>query len=290
MKTIRKIEKSSAHCFARLRVAAYCRVSTNQYEQLESLETQRSHYDEYIRAHKDWELVNVYYDEGISGTRADTRPGLQRLIADCRLRRIDMVLTKSISRFARNTADCLALVRELISLNIPIHFEKEGIDTSAMESELLLSVMSSLAESESRSISENTKWSFGKQFRNGTFKVRTPPYGYRRVDGGLQIDLEEAQIVKRIFREALSGKGASVIASSLNRDGIISRQRKGWSTVPFSAFSGTRFIPGMPSTRRPSRMMSTEGTGTQKANMHSSWQRSIMTPLSPGRTLPPSIL
>lgn len=86
MKTIRKIEKSSAHCFARLRVAAYCRVSTNQYEQLESLETQRSHYDEYIRAHKDWELVNVYYDEGISSTRADTRPGLQRLIADCRLR------------------------------------------------------------------------------------------------------------------------------------------------------------------------------------------------------------
>nr|WP_245539432.1 recombinase family protein [Succinimonas amylolytica] len=195
---------------------------------MESLETQRSHYDEYIRAHKDWELVNVYYDEGISGTRADTRPGLQRLMADCRLRRIDMVLTKSISRFARNTADCLALVRELISLNIPIHFEKEGIDTSAMESELLLSVMSSLAESESRSISENTKWSFGKQFRNGTFKVRTPPYGYRRVDGDLQIDPEEAQIVKRIFREAVSGKGASVIASGLNRDGIMSRQRKGW--------------------------------------------------------------
>lgn len=229
MKTIRKIEKSgSSHCFARLRVAAYCRVSTAQYEQLESLETQRAHYDDYIRAHKDWELVNVYYDEGISGTRADTRPGLQRLMADCRLRRIDMVLTKSISRFARNTADCLALVRELISLNIPIHFEKEGIDTSAMESELLLSVMSSLAESESRSISENTKWSFGRQFRNGTFKVRTPPYGYRRENGRLQIEPEEAQIVKRIFREALSGKGASVIASGLNRDGIMSRQRKGW--------------------------------------------------------------
>ena len=88
--------------------------------------------------------MNVYYDEGISGTRADTRPELQRLMTDCRLRRIDMVLTKSISRFARNTADCcLALVRELISLNIPIHFEKDGIDTSAMESELLLSVMSS---------------------------------------------------------------------------------------------------------------------------------------------------
>ena len=228
MKTIRKIEKSSSHCFARLRVAAYCRVSTDQYEQLESLETQRSHYDEYIRAHKDWELVNVYYDEGISGTRADTRPGLQRLMADCRLRRINMVLTKSISRFARNTADCLALVRELISLNIPIHFEKEGIDTSAMESELLLSVMSSLAESESRSISENTKWSFGRQFRNGTFKVLPPPYGYRRENGRLQIEPEEAQIVKPIFREALSGKGASVIAFGLNRDGIMSRQRKGW--------------------------------------------------------------
>ena len=100
-------------------MAAYCRVSTDQYEQLESLETQRSHYDEYIRAHKDWELVNVYYDEGISGTRADTRPGLQRLMADCRLRRIDMVLTKSISRFARNTLDCLKHIRALKAQNIP---------------------------------------------------------------------------------------------------------------------------------------------------------------------------
>ena len=290
MKTIRKIEKGSSHCFARLRVAAYCRVSTDQYEQLESLETQRSHYDDYIRAHKDWELVNVYYDEGISGTRADTRPGLQRLMADCRLRRIDMVLTKSISRFARNTADCLALVRELISLNIPIHFEKEGIDTSAMESELLLSVMSFLTESESRSISENTKWSFGKQFRNGTFKVRTPPCGYRRVDGGLQIDHEEAQIVKRIFREALSGKGASVIASVLTVTALCQDSEKAGSTVPFSAFSGTRFIPGMHFTRRPSLMMSTDGTGTQKANILSSWQRSIMMPLSPGRTSPQWIL
>jgi DNA invertase Pin-like site-specific DNA recombinase len=108
------------------------------------------------------------------------------------------------------------------------YYDIYSIDTSAMESELLLSVMSSLAESESRSISENTKWSFGRQFRNGTFKVRTPPYGYRRVNAALQIDPEEAQIVKRIFREALSGKGASVIASGLNRDGIISRQRKGW--------------------------------------------------------------
>ena len=97
-------------------------------EQLESLETQRSHYDEYIRAHKDWELVNVYYDEGISGTRADTRPGLQRLMADCRLRRIDMVLTKSISRFARNTLDCLKHIRALKAQNIPVYFEKESIN------------------------------------------------------------------------------------------------------------------------------------------------------------------
>ena len=231
MKTIRTIEKGSAPRLARLRVAAYCRVSTDQYEQLESLETQRSHYDEYIRAHKNWELVNVYYDEGISGTRADTRPGLQRLMADCRLRRIDMVLTKSISRFARNTADCLALVRELISLNIPIHFEKEGINTSAMESELLLSVMSSLAENESRSISENIKWSVGRRFRNGTYKVSTPPYGYRRENGDLQIEPEEAQIVKRIFREALSGKGAYAIASGLNRDGIMTRRGKSWASV-----------------------------------------------------------
>ena len=122
-------------------MAAYCRVSTDQYEQLESLETQRSHYDEYIRAHKDWELVNVYYDEGISGTRADTRPGLQRLMADCRLRRIDMVLTKSISRFARNTLDCLKHIRALKAQNIPVYFEKESINTLDAKGEIFLTIM-----------------------------------------------------------------------------------------------------------------------------------------------------
>ena len=119
MKTIRKIEKGSSHCFARLRVAAYCRVSTDQYEQLESLETQRSHYDEYIRAHKDWELVNLYYDAGISGTRADTRPGLQRLMADCRRRRIDMVLTKSISRLQETPQTVLPWCGSLYRLTFP---------------------------------------------------------------------------------------------------------------------------------------------------------------------------
>ncbi len=145
MKTIRKIEKGSAPRLARLRVAAYCRVSTDQYEQMESLETQRSHYDEYIRAHKNWELVNVYYDDGISGTNTKNRPEFNRMMDDCGAGRIDMIITKSISRFARNTLDCLKHIRALKAQNIPVYFEKESINTLDAKGEVLLTIMASLA-------------------------------------------------------------------------------------------------------------------------------------------------
>ena len=222
MKTIRKIEKSSSHSFARLRVAAYCRVSTDQYEQLESLETQRSHYDEYIRAHKDWELVNVYYDEGISGTRADTRPGLQRLMADCRLRRIDMVLTKSISRFARNTLDCLKHIRALKAQNIPVYFEKESINTLDAKGEVLLTIMVSLAQQESQSLSQNVKLGLQYRYQQGKVQVNHSRFlGYTKdAEGNLIIDPEQAEIVKRIYREYLEGYSMDRIKAGLERDGI----------------------------------------------------------------------
>ena len=203
-------------------MAAYCRVSTDQYEQLESLETQRSHYDEYIRAHKDWELVNVYYDEGISGTRADTRPGLQRLMADCRLRRIDMVLTKSISRFARNTLDCLKHIRALKAQNIPVYFEKESINTLDAKGEVLLTIMASLAQQESQSLSQNIKLGLQYRYQQGKVLVNHNRFlGYTKdAEGNLIIDPQQAEIVKRIYREYQEGYSMDKIKAGLERDGI----------------------------------------------------------------------
>ena len=203
-------------------MAAYCRVSTDQYEQLESLETQRSHYDEYIRAHKDWELVNVYYDEGISGTRADTRPGLQRLMADCRLRRIDMVLTKSISRFARNTLDCLKHIRALKAQNIPVYFEKESINTLDAKGEVLLTIMVSLAQQESQSLSQNIKLGLQYRYQHGKVQVNHNRFlGYTKdAEGNLIIDPQQAEIVKRIYREYQEGYSMDKIKAGLERDGI----------------------------------------------------------------------
>ena len=143
----------------KIKVAAYCRVSTASDEQIISLEAQKAHYEEYIRANDEWEYVGLYYDEGITGTKKDGRAGLLSMIDDCEDGKIEFIITKSISRFARNTTDCLEMVRSLTDLGISIYFEKENINTGSMESELMLSILSSLAESESVSISENEKWS-----------------------------------------------------------------------------------------------------------------------------------
>ncbi|MCD8353390.1 MAG: recombinase family protein [Clostridiales bacterium] len=235
MKKVREIKQIAppAKAQKKLHVAAYCRVSTDSDAQLESLDVQRSHYESLIASRVDWELVDVYYDEGISGTKASIRPGLMRMMEDCENHRIDMVLTKSLSRFARNTTDCLELVRRLQALEIPIYFEKENLNTAKMESEFFLSTYSSIAESESVSISENTKWSVQKQFQNGTYKIGCAPYGYVQVDGKLKIDPEQGEIVREIFAGYLSGVGISEIVRSLNERGITTKRQKHWqaSTV-----------------------------------------------------------
>ena len=159
---IKKIEAQQQE-MKKLRVAAYCRVSTDQEDQKESLETQKAHYESWIKLHSDWEFAGIFYDFGITGTKADIRDGLQALMYECRIGRIDYVLTKSVSRFSRNTTDCLSLVRELLSYNIPIYFEKENLDTSSMESELILSIISSIAQEESVSISKSLFSIFSKR-------------------------------------------------------------------------------------------------------------------------------
>ena len=213
----------------KLRVAAYCRVSTMQESQADSLETQKSHYEQYIKSRDDWDFAGLYYDEGLTGTKQLNRPGLMRLIEDCEERMIDFVVTKSISRLSRNTTDCLEIVRKLLELNIPIYFEKENINTGSMESELFLSILSGLAADESASISSNNKWSIQKRFQNGTYKMANPPYGYDWNGETIIINEKQAEVVKRIFAATLSGKGAGAIAKELNADGIQPKRGKKWS-------------------------------------------------------------
>ena len=226
---IKKIEAQPA-VVKKLRVAAYCRVSTENEDQKESLEAQREHYESWIRMHDDWECAGVFYDFGISGTKADAREGLQALLYACRTGSVDYVLTKSISRFSRNTSDCLSLVRELLSYNIPIYFEKENIDTGSMESELILSVLSSMAQSESESISKNVKWSVKKRMEEGTFVFGYLPYGYTKdAAGNMVIDPVESEIVRLIFDLALNGMGTYKIAQLLDRKNVPTRKGGKWS-------------------------------------------------------------
>lgn len=179
MKTITKLQQVKAPAEKKkLRVAAYCRVSTGSDAQLESLYTQKTYFENYINSRNDWELAGIYYDEGITGTKKEKRTALLQLMSDCENHQIDMVITKSLSRFSRNTTDCLELVRRLLAVNVPIFFEKENLNTGSMESELMLAILSSMAEGESTSTSENTKWAVQKRFQNGTFKISYPPYGY----------------------------------------------------------------------------------------------------------------
>lgn len=233
MKKVTKIAEtaSSKVKLKKIRVAAYCRVSTDSDAQLESLEAQKTHYENYITSRDDWEFAGLYYDEGITGTKKDKRPELLRLIDNCKAGKVDFVITKSISRFSRNTTDCLELVRKLLALHIPIYFEKENINTGSMESELFLAILSSMAEGESVSISENNKWSIQKRFESGTYKVSYPPYGYDWDGEQMIINPEQAAVVKEIFAALLSGKGTHAIADDLNRRGIPPKRNGRWTAT-----------------------------------------------------------
>lgn len=224
MKRITKIENEKRKT-RKIRVAAYCRVSTDSTEQLVSLEAQKQHYIKVIRENPKWSYAGIYYDEGVTGTKKDKRPALLRMINDCESGKIDLIVTKSISRFARNTTDCLELVRKLAEMDVFIFFERENINTQDMEGELMLTILSSLAEDESVSISQNVKWSVQKRFKNGTFIIGYPPYGYRNADGRMEIIPEEAEVVKQVFDAFLSGKSTSAIAEELKEKGV--RTKKG---------------------------------------------------------------
>lgn len=204
------------------RVAAYCRVSTDSEEQLTSYQNQTRVYTEMIAANKEWEFAGLYADEGISGTRADKRPEFQRMIRDCQNGKIDYIITKSVSRFARNTVECLEYVRSLKAQGIGIFFEEQNIDTLKNESELYLVIYAGFAQSESESISKHITWTYRKKFEEGKVSFQYKNFlGYRKgADSQPEIVPEEAAIVERIYEMFLAGQAVKVIAQTLQAEKI----------------------------------------------------------------------
>ena len=204
------------------RVAAYCRVSTDSEEQLTSYQNQMRFYTEMITANPEWEFAGLYADEGISGTRADKRPEFQHMIRDCQNGKIDYIITKSVSRFARNTVECLEYARALKEQNIGIIFEEQNIDTLKTESELYLVIYAGFAQSESESISKHVTWTYRKNFEEGKVSFQYKNFlGYRKgTDNQPEIVPEEAAIVERIYEMFLAGQPVKVIAQTLQAEKI----------------------------------------------------------------------
>ena len=200
------------------KVAAYARVSTGKDAMLHSLATQVDYYSDLIRHTNRWEYIGVYTDEALTGTK-NSRAGFQQMLTDCRAGKIDMIITKSISRFARNTVTLLETVRELKSLGVDVFFEEEGIHSISSEGELMLTFLASYAQEESRSVSENCTWRIRERFGRGEpiwFRI----YGYRMRNGRLEIHPEEAEVVRMIFSLYLDGFGCQAIANRLQSMGI----------------------------------------------------------------------
>lgn len=207
---------------AKRRVAGYARVSTEFEEQQTSYAAQIEYYTKYITSRNDWELVGIYTDEGISATNTRLREGFNRMIQDALDGRIDLIITKSVSRFARNTVDCLSTIRRLKDKGIEVYFEKENIHTLDSKGELLITIMSSLAQEESRSISENVTWGHRKRFADGKFSLAYSRFlGYDKGEHGeMIVNSEQAEVVKKIYKLYLQGYSDYYIAGYLTRQGI----------------------------------------------------------------------
>lgn len=226
MRNITRIEPTSQQLPTLKKVAAYARVSSGKDAMLQSLAAQVSYYSEYIQNHSEWQYVGVYADESQTGTK-DDRLEFQRLLSDCRAGKIDMILTKSISRFARNTVTLLTTVRELKGYGIDVYFEEQNIHSHSSDGELMLTVLASYAQEESLSASENCKWRIRKSFEEGKVSCCTM-LGYRSRNGVLEIVPNEAETVKLIFTLFLEGLGKQAITNRLSEKGLLSRFGNEW--------------------------------------------------------------
>jgi len=236
MPKVTKIDRSITRLPTKKRVAAYARVSVDSDELMQSLAAQVSHYSALIQANPSWEYVGVYADAGISGTGMKHRSEFRRLIADCEKGKIDIILTKSISRFARNTVDLLKTVRSLRERNISVRFERENIDSLTGDGELMLSILASYAQEESYSISENVKWGIRKRFSQGRFLAYTI-YGYQWIEDHFEIIEKEAEAIRFMYRAFADGMMLTEISDALAKQGIYNRKGK-----PFGKTSILRIL------------------------------------------------
>ena len=213
----------------RLRVAAYCRVSTDDDEQLSSYEAQIAYYTEAIAKNPSWTFAGIYADEGITGTMTQKRKDFLRMMDDCEKGKIDMILTKSISRFARNTVDSLSWVRKLRAMNIGVYFEEQAIDSLKAENEMLIGLFSVIAQAESENISANVRWGVQQRMKNGLYCANFSCFGYQRgTEGVPEIIPEQAEVVRLIFDKYLDGFSVNQIKDYLENHGI--KSKKGNST------------------------------------------------------------
>ena len=232
--TIAPTKQDSA---VKLRVAAYARVSSASDDQLNSFASQTQHYISLISSNENWSLVDIYADEGITGTSVDKREDFKRLLADCRRGLVDRILVKSISRFARNTTECLEAIRELKALGVGVHFEKENIDTATMSGEMMTTLFASFAQAESESISSNMRWSYQKRMQRGEFITCSAPFGYHLRNGMLEIDEAEATVIRLIFDRYLSGISMADIANEITQLGFPTR-----AGMPYWQYSTVYYI------------------------------------------------
>ncbi|MBP1920646.1 recombinase family protein [Youngiibacter multivorans] len=227
---IRVIKASAPSKFVKKKVAAYARVSSDKDSMHQSLSAQISYFSDLIQRNPEWEFVRIYADEAKTGTK-DTREEFQNMLSDCREGKIDLIITKSVSRFARNTLTMLEVVRELKALNIDVYFEKENIHSISGDGELMLTILASFAQAESLSVSENCKWRVRKSYAEGESINLRFIYGYDISGRSISINEFEAQIVRRIFNDYISGIGATRIANDL-RTQDVKRPRGGvWTSA-----------------------------------------------------------
>lgn len=235
MARVTRIDPSTRCEIEKKKVCAYCRVSRNTADQLNSYARQIRVYTDLIRRNPDWQMVEIFADEGITGTSASKRPEFQRMLKLCEQKQIDLIITKSISRFARNTMEALDIVRKLKILGIGVQFEKEGINTLSLGDEMLLNTFTAIAQEESIAISERIRYSNTKRMESGDFIDGNAPYGYRMVDRVLIPKEDEAQIVRNIFDQYLKGASTHEIARNLNDAGIPGKFGSTWkvSTIRY---------------------------------------------------------
>ncbi len=212
----------------KIRLAAYVRVSSDSQDQLHSFATQIQYYSDYVKTHPEYELVDIYADEGLTGTEMDNRDELNRLVSDCKRGKIDRVIVKSISRLARNTEELLITIRMIKDFGASLYFEEQDIDTEKLNMEMIVTFPGMAAQQESEAISGNLRWSYRKRMESGEFNCCYAAYGFKLVNNKLQIVEEEAKVVKRIFDMYLQGIGIQMIANILNEEEIPKRNRRNW--------------------------------------------------------------